>query len=245
MKLTHLLAGMFLLFATASFGQSNTCAYSFSFPKYSFQFCLTSLGTLAQLQNDFDPVNPIEGWSWNLIGFDREGHDFYIVGCNIPAYSWCGLSVPVVTQPNGPGTLPIQFSFSSADFNSLTETVTAVAAQRKIIFQVSGWKSSWLPILSNLSKVYRVASLNVSGTSTDTFDVLGNSAFAYVSGSQAVFQGGVLGYGHSCVVQGEWGDLLGSGPPCATTLPYIGYGTIVTEGFNYARGVQVTTYQVF
>jgi hypothetical protein len=72
MKRVSVLA-VFMLAGTVAYGQANTCTYTFTFPEHSFQFCLTSVGTLAMLQspigmNHLDTVNPIEGWTWGLAG---------------------------------------------------------------------------------------------------------------------------------------------------------------------------------
>jgi len=141
MKKVSLLAA-FLLFGTLAYSQSNTCAYTFTFPEHSFQFCLTSVGTLALLQspigvNHLDTENPVEGWTWELAGTVHRpgGGDVFLDGSNVPARGSSFLPAPTVTQPNGPGTLPIKFEWQG-DGNGMWEIVTAQPEQKSIVMKV-------------------------------------------------------------------------------------------------------------
>jgi hypothetical protein len=67
---------------------------------------------------------PIEGWTWDIAGTVRGGGDVFFYVENVPARSTSGwLPAPTVTQPNGPGTLPIKFVWPG-DGNGMWEIVT-------------------------------------------------------------------------------------------------------------------------
>lgn len=232
MKRFVLLANVILV-ATAAFGQSNTCAYTFTFPKYSFQFCLTASGTLAMLQspigvNHLDTANPIEGWTWDLNGTVRNGGDVFWRGHVVPAWG-DDASGAVVIQPNGPGTLPITFNWGD-----MKEIVTADAYARSVKLQVVippanvWWGGELIRIITPL----------VDGLTVNNFGHLRKGVFAYVEKGDALVMKTPF---DSCFGLG----LLSSASGC-TDQRISGYGTMVAQSYygccenGFVRSLTVT-----
>src|SRR3977135_2837606 len=100
--LTHALLFCFLLgLSNLAVGQ-NTCAYPINLK--NFNFCLTTSGTIVSLPGILASSNPVEGWEASIWDSDG-GHS------GAGAYPGLGTSNPAATvsQPHGPGTLPITF----------------------------------------------------------------------------------------------------------------------------------------
>ena len=169
-KTTVLLVSVLLL-ATAGYTQSNSCAYTFTYPKSHFSFCVTVWGTLASIQSPIgvdhlDSLNPVEGWTALIID-DGGGGDGGVVIPGLGTTTWT--NPPAVQQPNGPGTLPLIFDYEGT---SPREIISADPSYRTVyitlIIRSCGdcfWSGS----------VSRVANTKADGNSTNTF---GHSAFA-------------------------------------------------------------------
>jgi hypothetical protein len=231
-----------LLVSAAAFAQANTCQYTFTFPQYSFQFCLTGSGTLAMLQSPIgvdhlDTVNPIEGWSWNLIGTVPHGGDVFLTGNAIPAFANHLGAADTVTQPNGPGTLPIKFEWRYSD---MWEMVTAQPGQRSITLQVGipaegvWWGGS----------LTRLITPRVDGKTVNYFRHLRVGGLAYVNGGEALVMQSAA---QSCSGPGE---LFAASQCIRTVSPFNGYGTLIAEGgysplyIPYTTSLTVT-YKIF
>ena len=168
MKRVSLLA-VFMLAGTLAYGQANTCAYTFSFPEHSFQFCLTGVGTLAMLQspigvNHLDTENPIEGWTWEFAGtvIDRGGDLF--IGGEQCALTWKFLlPAPTVTQPNGPGTLPIRFDWHG-EGNAVGNRYRCT--QTKVDCDEGGYACEWRSLSRRFT---RLTTLRLDGKSVNKF----------------------------------------------------------------------------
>ena len=183
-----------VLAGAAAFGQGNTCKYTFAFPQYSFQFCLTGDGTLAMLQspigvNHLDTVNPIEGWSWDLMGTVPHGGDVFFSGQQIPAFGSSSLGPPTVTHPNGAGTLPIRFDWHGFPAD-MWEIVTAQPGQRSVVLKVGvPPKGVWWG-----GTLTRVITLRLDGKTVNKFRRLRVGAFAYVMEGKLSSCGAQLGF---------------------------------------------------
>lgn len=177
---TRTIAPLFLVLflAAAGFSQDNSCVYKFTYPKahtVGFSFCLTAWGTLASIQspigvNHLDPANPVEGWAASLLD-DGGGADGGVIIPGLKAVSF--VYPPVVTQPKGPGTLPITFDYGSG----FVERVSAVPDQREIVLTLtirSCYDCYWYGTVS------RVANIRPDGNSTANFAQSTSSAFGYV-----------------------------------------------------------------
>jgi|GEM_PF-676372 hypothetical protein len=242
MKKVSLLAA-FLLFGTLAYSQSNTCAYTFTFPEHSFQFCLTSVGTLALLQspigvNHLDTENPVEGWTWELAGTVHRpggGGDVFFDGSNVPARGSSFLPAPTVTQPNGPGTLPIKFEWQG-EGNGMWEIVTAQPEQKSIVMKV-GIPARGVFYLGNLT---RLITLRLDGKSLNKFRHLRTGAFAYVDKGEALLMespGSLV-----CFGPGEiWASFQ------CSAAAFNGYGTLLASGTWEVRSKTslAVTYKIF
>jgi hypothetical protein len=173
----------FLFLAAAGFCQDNSCAYTFTYPKadnaVGFSFCLTVWGTLASIQspigvNHLDPVNPVEGWSAFISDADG-GSDGGVMIPGLGAVSF--VHPPVVTQPKGPGTLPLIFDYYSGFF---VERVDAVPYQREIVLTLTFHSCPesdcyWFGIVTG------AANIRPDGNSTGHFAHSAFAAFGYVN----------------------------------------------------------------
>jgi hypothetical protein len=180
MKIKTMVPLILVLFlAAAAYCQDNSCAYTFTYPnaQVSFSFCVTVWGTLASIQspigvNHLDPVNPVEGWTGNIQDNGGGGDGFSIV----PGLGIVDPHPPVVTQPNGPGTLPLIFDYGGDGY--YVERVNAVPSQRAIVLT--------LTIHSCHSDCYwsgpmsKVANIRPDGNSTGNFAHSSFAAFGYV-----------------------------------------------------------------
>lgn len=169
---------IFVLFlAAAAYCQNNSCAYTFTYQKPSFSFCVTVWGTLASIQspigvNHLDPVNPVEGWT-GYITDSEGGFDGFSI---VPGLGIVDLRLPVFRQPNGPGTFPLIFDYDGD--GHYVERVSAVPNQREIDLT--------LIIRSCYSDCYwtgpvsKIANIRPDGNSTGTFAHSSFAAFGYV-----------------------------------------------------------------
>jgi hypothetical protein len=224
-----------MITSLAAWGQSNTCAYTFTYTKFQFQFCLTIAGTLAMLQSPIgvdhlDVSNPVEGWYWNLDGYVHNGGDVYWYNEQIPAFGGNALGTPSVTQPNGPGTLPIRF-----DWGGMYEIVTAIPSQKSISLKVvvppmNVWYGG------NLN---RMVIVKVDGTTANNFDYLRNQVFAYVEGGEEI---GMQSSGFNCVLPAGAGLSY-----CSASNPaFTGYGSFVANtGYRPRTPFLTVTYKMF
>lgn len=171
---------------------NNSCTYSYSFGKgqSAFGFCLTPYGTLASLQgssgdNLLDPANPIEGW----VMCDESGYGFFQPNEVIPGLGLGGVP-PSVTQPKGPGKLPILFgngedSDVAVTANPKTKSVTFTMHINKI-----GGDGEFA-----MGPVTRIMGLASTGAAFSTSNV---SAFGYVApGDLAEVSGSVRDVGRT------------------------------------------------
>jgi hypothetical protein len=239
MKIRVIVAFTSLLFlASAVYSQDSSCAYTFTYPKQQFSFCVTVWGTLASIQspigvNHLDPANPVEGWTaW--IRDDGGGEDG---GTMIPGLGVVNGFPPPVLQPNGPGTLPLIFEYGG----NHRETVTAVPGQRAIVLTLTIWSCFdcyWA------GPVSRVANIRPDGNSTGNFANSWYAAFGYVQ--------------HGVMLSVPEGACAGTDPNGASTSPYdcpisstpfTGPGGVFGSwGFDSYRGKPMSmkaTYRVF
>jgi hypothetical protein len=189
-----------LFLSAAAFGQ-NTCAYQFNL-KNNFSFCLTTSGTLASLPGILDPSNPVEGWGYQYV--DETGGGGFVF-----AFPGEGLSYPAgsITQPKGPGTLPIIFDWGVGD---IKQTVTANPNARTITFAMKlrsckencGW----------FGQIWRAANVRANGNSQN---YLGSSSFA----AMGYDKNGVLLTGACPGVASDVSTVDDSGESCGVLLP--------------------------
>ena len=128
---------LIILFVLSSAAQAQTpgCAYTFTWTKYNFSFCVSQYGTLAMLQapigvNHLDPSSPIEGYVYY---YSIEGNDNFFGGCQVPnVLGQCLPKVASFTEPNGPGTLPL-----IANDGTAKTTFTANPSERQVMIYTS------------------------------------------------------------------------------------------------------------
>lgn len=185
MKVQTMLSMFVLCLSAPGYCQDNSCAYTFTYPKPQFSFCLTVWGTLASLQspigvNHLDPVNPVEGWTGNITDNDGGGDGFNVIpGLGLVDF----LQLPIVQQPHGPGTLPLIFQYDP--YGVYVERVDAVPYQREIIFTLTihschgsvrnGTECNWA------GPVSKVANIRPDGNNTGNFAHSTFAAFGYVT----------------------------------------------------------------
>ncbi|MGA8764388.1 MAG: hypothetical protein WB562_16090 [Candidatus Sulfotelmatobacter sp.] len=168
----------FIFLAIAAYSQDNSCAYTFTYPAAQFSLCVTVWGTLASIQspigvNHLDAAQPVEGWS-SFILDDAGGQDGATVIPGLDTLSWT--SPPTVTQPNGPGTLPLLFAYG--DGENFQEAITALPYERTIALALrirSCGDCFWSGTVS------RVANIRADGNSTSNFAHSSFAAFGYVT----------------------------------------------------------------
>lgn len=167
-----------LLLAAAGYSIDNSCAYTFTYPKSQFSFCVTIWGTLASIQspigvNHLDPANPVEGWSGNIIDAGG-GTDGFIL---IPGLGAVDFDPPAVRQPHGPGTLPLIFDYAYGQF---IERINAEPAQREITMTLT-IRSCPNSDCFWQGPVSKVANIRADGNSTGNFAHSSFAAFGYVN----------------------------------------------------------------
>jgi len=177
MKIKTIVPLVFVLFlAVAGYSQDNSCAYTFTYPKPQFSFCVTVWGTLASIQspigvNHLDPVNPVEGWSGNIIDNEGGGDGFSV----IPGLGIVDFRLPVVRQPHGPGTLPLIFDYGGDGY--YIERIDAVPYQREITMTLK--IHSCYSDCFWVGPISKVANIRPDGNSTGNFAHSSFSAFGY------------------------------------------------------------------
>jgi hypothetical protein len=228
--------------ATASAQSANSCVYQYSFvnPRGidSFGFCLTAYGTLASLQSPLstehlDPANPLEGF---------EVHDNTdSVPVNLVVLPGFNVSQgpSSVKQPNGPGKLPIIFTYEGGNIlNRDTLTVTATPIERTVTFSMTVGRYVFQYNVGSGS-VIRLAGLRVDGSGTNIFANSGFASFSYNPTGH-----GVMISGSSCQPVHY----------CAENSGYVyqnyqnyGQNVVLGKGFFYTVGAstQVFSYKVF
>jgi hypothetical protein len=234
---------LFVFLSAAGYPQSNTCAYTFTYPKANFSFCVTIWGTLGSIQspigvNHLDAVNPVEGWSANL--FDSGGGSdgaTVIPGLGVVDFT----NPPAVRQPNGPGTLPLIFDYEYPYFR---EVISAAPYQR--VISMSLIIRSCPEVDCNWSgQVSRVANIRADGNSTANFAHSSFAAFGYVN--------------HGVALSVDETACAGTDPNGASTTaydncsisntPFTGPGAVFTSwGFYSQSGHPMSmkaTYRVF
>jgi hypothetical protein len=250
MKIKTIAPLVFVLFlAAAGYSQDNSCAYTFTYPKPDFSFCVTVWGTLASIQspigiNHLDPVNPVEGWTGNIKDNGGGGDGFSMV----PGFGIVDPHPPVVRQPHGPGTLPLIFDYGGNGY--YVERIDAVPYQREITLTLTihscqgsvryGTECYWYGPIS------KIANIRPDGNNTGNFAHSAFAAFGYVT--------------HGVMLSVDEGDgCAGTDPNGASTTPYdicsvsntpfVGPGAVFTSwGFQSYNGRPMSmraTYRVF
>jgi len=92
---TLAIALLFVLSSTA-LAQNSNCAYTFTYTKNAFSFCISQYGTLGMLQapigvNLIDPNAPIEGYVYY---FDIEGNDNFLAAAKSQTFP-----IPAIASP--------------------------------------------------------------------------------------------------------------------------------------------------
>lgn len=230
-----------LFLAAAGYSVDNSCAYTFTYPKQQFSFCVTVWGTLASIQspigvNHLDPANPVEGWSAWIVdnGGGQDG------GAIIPGLGVVMGWPPPVRQPHGPGTLPLIFEYGG----NHRETVTAAPEQRAIFLTLTIWSCFdcyWAGTVS------RVANIRPDGNSTGNFANSWFAAFGYVKhGVMLSVAEGAACAGTDPNGTSEWAYQC---PEIYTNNPFTGPGAVFGSwAFDSYRGKRMSmraTYRVF
>jgi hypothetical protein len=247
MKITTLVPLISLLtLAAAASAQDNSCAYTFTYPKQHFSFCVNVWGTLSSIQspigvNHLNSQNPVEGWTANIED-DGGGGDGAII---IPGLGVADFThPPAVTQPKGIGTLPLIFTYGSG--NNMVETVNANPYEREIYLTLTIRSCNdcfWTGAVS------RVANLKVDGSGTNTFAHASFAAFGYLK------HGVMLSVdenapGSSCAGADPDGTSTSAYSGClVSTAPFVGTGRVFTFWFfesSLGKPMRMrATYRVF
>lgn len=134
MKRIGLALLVLVVLSSAAFTQNSNCAYTFTWTKYNFAFCVSQYGTLGMLQapigvDHLDPVNPIEGYETY---FTIQGNNNYFGSCQVTNLPNCLIQGAGFSQPKGAGTLPLIVEDGVA-----RTTFTADPAQKQVIITTS------------------------------------------------------------------------------------------------------------
>jgi hypothetical protein len=250
MKVKAILFTFVLFFPAAAYCQDNSCAYTFTYPKPQFSFCVTVWGTLASIQspigvNHLDPVNPVEGWTGNIRDNSGGADGFNM----IPGLGLVDSSQPpTVRQPNGPGTLPLIFDYGGDGY--YVERVDAVPYQREIILTLTihschgsvrdGTECYWAGPMS------KVANIRPDGNNTGNFAHSSFAAFGYVTHGVMLS----VDEGKGCAGTDPNGASATPYDGCSVSnTPFVGPGAVFTSwGFQSFNGQYVSmraTYRVF
>jgi hypothetical protein len=246
MKTNYLFLAALIFVSVTSAAQQN-CAYTFTWSKPSFSFCVTNYGTIGMIQapvgtNHLDPANPVEGFAWNI---DDSGGG-QMVGAMIPGLGVTRLGLPnTFQQPGGPGTLPLIITWS-ADWNrfgGFRETITANASHRTITLNLTikdcGSGCLWSGFIS------RVATTKLDGNSVSNFGSSKWAAFAFLNHGlmlsvpdTSLGCGGIDSTGASSTVY----ETCGGGSFTGTGAIFADYSFDTSGGH---RATQTFTYGVF
>jgi len=154
----------------------NTCAYPINLK--NFNFCLTTSGTIVSLPGILVSNNPVEGW-------EAKVNDIQGGSSNPVVYPGLGYSSPAATvsQPHGPGTLPITFDPLGHGFG-ISNTFTADAAAKTItirmIIKDCGSGCHWY------GWVHRAANIRIEDNLQNYFGSSTNAALAYLTNGVAL-----------------------------------------------------------
>lgn len=253
MRLTvALLLTSFLTAASAAAQNSNGCVYPISLKSGTdtFQFCLTSVGTLAQLGNALDSANPMEGFVIADEFFPQPDY-------TVPGLGLTDSGGGLISQPNGPGTLPMTFGYSGPRGNDIYSTVTASAAAKTVTFTMKvpvfyclcdDWPGpdSWSGV------IVRAASLS-GGAGSSNFDVLASGPFGYNRGGSGLSLQGSFAQAKRtnklktwALEAPNWTTIdwfsLGAWGDGASTLPFVDEGTLASGVWLNAFAVSKTTF---
>jgi len=220
---TLAIALLFVLSSTA-LAQNSNCAYTFTYTKNAFSFCISQYGTLGMLQapigvNLIDPNAPIEGYVYY---FDIEGNDNFFGGCQVPNLPNPGNCLPqtaTCSEPNGPGTLPL-----IAKDGIATTTITANPSQREVMIltelDIGAIKGA------NMLTVEREAVFQPSGTATFSSTGFGPYAVSNYGVRVTTNTAGAC-FGNYSGVPPAW-STSNLADPCRTTT-FSGPGSMLAE----------------
>src|SRR5882762_4695065 len=181
----------------------NTCAYPINLK--NFNFCLTTSGTIVSLPGILASNNPVEGW-------EAKFNDIQGGSSNPVVYPGLGYSSPAATvsQPHGPGTLPITFGPLGHGFG-ISNTFTADAAPKTItirmIIKDCGSGCHWY------GWVHRAANIRIDDNLQNYFGSSTNAALAYLTNGVALSGAG----------QNQCSGIL---PDVSTTIGIYFYGKV-------------------
>jgi hypothetical protein len=234
--LTHTLLFCCLLGLSSLAVGQNTCAYPINLK--NFNFCLTTSGTIVSFPGILASSNPVEGWEISVYDI-QGGHGSSAV------YPGLGYSSPATTvsQPHGPGTLPITFDPLGKGFG-WSNTFTADAAARTITIKMAirdcGFDCHWY------GYVHRAANIRIDDNSQNYFGSSRSAAIAYLTDGVAL-SGGCSG------IVADVSNTIGiffNGSGCGAAQPTaLQQGAVFSEvGFDTGgthNSVMTFTYKVF
>lgn len=216
--------------------QGNSCVYNYAWSDSGFGFCLTNNGTLYSLHggqqqlNQLDPVNPIEGW-----GFcDKEDISFGRCEYMIPGLGLTDLGLPLVSQPQGPGKLPIVFSWRVFyPYKWIVESVTADPKRETVTFTIA------TPVYryegsSPFGPIWRIAQIEADGAASSSFQNSANAAFAFQPSGSGVMLTGKTIFGSSKGMYGTSG--------CTGPMPSSG-GAICNVNYYFTESKTILTFE--
>jgi hypothetical protein len=237
---TTLVIAILLVLSCAAVAQTPSCAYTFTWPKYEFSFCVSQYATLSMLQapigvNHLDPATPIEGYVYY---YDIEGNNNYFGGCQVPnILGGCLPQVGSFSQPNGPGTLPL-----IADDGVAKTTFTANPSERQVIIltavDIGVYRGAHLLVLEREGVFQPGVNATFSGTGFGPYAV-SNYGVRITTNTQSSCFGNYSG------IPTEWNADDGA-DPCFITN-FTGDGTMFAEsGTSSPRFVNLQVeYSVF
>src|ERR1700687_227996 len=156
----------------------NTCAYPINLKNFSF--CLTTSGTIVSLPGILASSNAVEGWEAMV-------NDIKAASGNPGVCPRLGYSLPAtVSQPHGPGTLPITFNPLGQGYG-ISNTFTADAAAKTITIKMTirdcGFDCRWY------GWVHRAANIRIGDKSQNYLGNSANAAIAYLTNGVALSGG--------------------------------------------------------
>jgi hypothetical protein len=174
--LTHTVLFCCLLGLSGLAVGQNTCAYPINLKNFSF--CLTTSGTIVSLPGILASGNAVEGWELEV--YDIQGGH----GATI-AYPGLGYSSPAATvsQPHGPGTLPITFDPFGKGFgwsNTFTADPAAKTITIRLVIRDCGSGCRWY------GWVHRAANIRINDNSQSYLGNSANAAVAYLTNGVAL-----------------------------------------------------------
>jgi hypothetical protein len=212
----------------------ETCDYPINLK--NFNFCLTTSGTIVSLPGILASSNPVEGWElWIDYIPDQVQHFITYPGLGMDDGGGAAVS-----QPHGPGTLPITFNYGSGF--GWSNTFTADAAARTITIRMTikdcGLGCHWY------GWVHRAANIRIDDNLQNYFGGSGGAALAYL-GAGVALSGGCSG-----IVPDVSNTIGNTGNGCGTAQP-----TVLQQGAVFSevwfdtggthRSVITFTYKLF